>query len=91
MTWLVSFNQIRERDALAAEYLYFMSCYAQQDVPNTLLPSGSSSKQQTEALGTLKAYALITLREGQNSYYIHRLVRLAVQNWLMKQEKLHVC
>ena len=91
MTWLVSFNQIRKRDALAAEYLYFMSCIAQQDVPDSLLPTGSSLKQETEALGTLKAYAFITPREGQDSYYIHRLVRLVVQNWLKEREELHVC
>ena len=81
LTWLISFRQIQQYDLLAAEYLYFMSCLAQQDIPHSLLPSASKSKEVI-AIGTLKAYAFITPRKGGNSYDIHRLVQVAVRNWL---------
>ena len=78
LTWLISFRKIQQYDRVAAEYLYFMSCVAQQDIPYSLLPPASNSK---ESIGTLKAYAFIT-RKGGNSYDIHRLVQIAVRNWL---------
>jgi tetratricopeptide (TPR) repeat protein len=81
LTWLISFRQIQQYDLLAAECLYFMSCVAQQDIPHSLLPSASKSKE-VMAIGTLKAYAFITPRKRGNSYDIHRLVQIAVRNWL---------
>ena len=40
-TWLISFEQIRRRDPLAADYLSFMACVEPKDVPQSLLPPGS--------------------------------------------------
>jgi hypothetical protein len=78
-TWLISFHQISSRDPLAEEYLYFMSCVAQQDIPRSLLPLATMRKE-LEAIGTLKAYAFITKRDGRDSYDIHRLVQIAMRN-----------
>jgi len=86
-TWLISFRQIQKYDLLAAEYLYFMSCVAQRDIPHSLLPSASKLRK-AQAIGTLKAYAFITVHEGGNSYDIHRLVQIAVRNWLRKTGEL---
>lgn len=47
--------------------------------------------QATEAIGTLKAYAFIAQREGQDSLDMHRLVRLAMQNWLEEKGELKRC
>jgi tetratricopeptide (TPR) repeat protein len=80
-TWLISFRQISSRDQLAEEYLCFMSCVAQQDIPFSLLPPATKRKQ-LEAIGTLSSYAFITKRNGQDSYEIHRLVQIAMHNWL---------
>jgi tetratricopeptide (TPR) repeat protein len=80
-TWLISFRQISTRDPLAKKYLSFMSCVAQQDVPHSLLPL-ATKREGLEAIGTLKAYSFITQRDSQDSYYIHRLVRIAMRNWL---------
>jgi len=80
-TWLISFRQISSRDQLAEEYLCFMSCVAQQDIPLSLLPPATKLKQ-LEAIGTLSSYAFITKRNGQDSYEIHRLVQIAMHNWL---------
>jgi hypothetical protein len=43
-TWLISFRQISSRDPLAKEYLCFMSCVAQQDIPRSLLPLATKHK-----------------------------------------------
>ena len=86
-TWLISFHQISSRNPLAEEYLYFMSCVAQQDIPRSLLPPATKRKE-LEAIGTLKAYAFITNRDGQDSYDIHRLVQIAVRNCLKTRNEL---
>jgi hypothetical protein len=36
-TWLISFEQIRHRDPLAAEFLSFMACIDQKDVPQSFV------------------------------------------------------
>jgi tetratricopeptide (TPR) repeat protein len=84
LTWLISFRQIQQNDNLAAEYLFFMSCIAGQSIPHSLLPSlpTASKLKQSKAIGTLKAYAFVTSREGGKLYDIHRLVQLSVRNWL---------
>ncbi|KID85971.1 kinesin light chain [Metarhizium guizhouense ARSEF 977] len=88
-TWLISFHHISKHDPLAAEYLKFMSLLAEKDIPKSLLPTARKIKA-LEAIGTLKAYAFITQREGQDSFDMHRLVRLAMQNWL-ENEGLKSC
>jgi len=88
-TWLISFRQILNCDSLAADYLRIMSCLAQEDIPYSLLPPATKARK-TEAIGTLNAYAFITQRKGQNSYDIHRLVQVAVRNWLKEQGELNL-
>jgi len=80
-TWLVSFEQIQKRNPLAADYMAFMSCISGQDIPWSLLPPASLINK-TEALGTLKAFAFIKERTSRESYDMHRLVHIAMQNWL---------
>ena len=86
-TWLISFRQISEHDPLAEEYLCFMSCVAQQDIPSSLLPP-ATRRRELEAIGTLRAYAFITKRDGRDSYDIHRLVQIAMRNWLKTRNEL---
>ena len=50
-TWLISFEQIQKRAPLAADYMAFISCIGEQDIPPNLLPLTSES-DKTEALGT---------------------------------------
>jgi tetratricopeptide (TPR) repeat protein len=86
-TWLISFEQIQVRDPLAADYMAFMSCIKEQDIPRDLLPP-ASELEKTEALGTLKAFGFIKERVSGASYDMHRLVHIAMQNWLnLKDEK----
>ncbi len=87
-TWLVSFDQIQRRDQLAANYLSFMACIEPKDIPKSLLPPGSSRKQEVDAIGTLTAYSFVNKRPADECFDIHRLVHLATRNWLQKEKLL---
>lgn len=90
-TWIISFDQIRMQDPLAARILSFISCILRENIPVSLLPLGNSEVEQTKSIGTLTAYAFITKREDQRqkdeSYDTHRLVHLATQNWLKMNQQ----
>ncbi|KAH8587674.1 hypothetical protein B0O99DRAFT_694230 [Bisporella sp. PMI_857] len=84
-TWLISFEQIRHHDLLAADYLSFIACIDSKDIPQSLLPAGQSRKRETDAIGTLKAYSFIIKRSADQFFDLHRLVHLATRNWLRQQ------
>jgi hypothetical protein len=88
-TWLISFEQIRERDALAAEYLSFMACVDPRDIPQSLLPPGPSRKKEMDAISTLYAYSFVNRRPADVALDLYRLVHLATRNWLRKERLLN--
>ncbi|KAM0254840.1 hypothetical protein ACHAQJ_006381 [Trichoderma viride] len=82
---------IRQASAyMAAKYLQFISFLAEKDIPKSLLPEAKKIEAM-DAIGTLKAYAFITEHEGKDSFDMHRLVRLATQNWLENRGELKTC
>ncbi|EDO03145.1 hypothetical protein SS1G_05625 [Sclerotinia sclerotiorum 1980 UF-70] len=85
-TWLISFEQIRYRDPLAADYLSFMACIDPKDIPQSLLPAGRSRKKEIDAIGTLDAYSFIIKRVADQALDLHRLVHLATRNWLQQND-----
>ncbi|EAU37851.1 predicted protein [Aspergillus terreus NIH2624] len=87
-TWLISFEQIRRRDPLAADYLSFMACVEPKDIPQSLLPPGPTRKKEMDAIGTLNAYSFVTRRPADMVLDLHRLVHLATRNWLRMEEQL---
>lgn len=87
-TFLISFEHIRRRDSLSAEYLLFVACISPKDVPQSLLLPGLSRKKEIDALGTLNAYSFITRHSGALVFDVHRLVHLATRNWLKNEELL---
>jgi tetratricopeptide (TPR) repeat protein len=87
-TWLISFEQIRHRDPLAADYLSFMCCINPKAIPQSLLPLGPSRKKELEAIGTLNAYSFVSKRPADLALDLHRLVHLATRNWLRKEKLL---
>ena len=44
-TWLISFEQIRQLNPLATEYLSFMACIDWKDIPQSLLPDDAVLKR----------------------------------------------
>lgn len=93
-TWLISFEQVRKRDPLAADYLSFMACVDAKEIPQSLLPPGPSRKKEIDAMGTLQGYSFITKGSAGSSnpvdsaVNIHRLVHMATRNWLRTENLL---
>jgi len=98
-TWLISFDQISRDNKLAAQYLTFMCFLAEKEVPASLLPpEGDNSEadddheiERDEAIGILKAYGFILERTESSSFDLHRLVRLAMRNWLKHGSEWENC
>jgi tetratricopeptide (TPR) repeat protein len=86
-TWLISFIQICRQDKLAWEYLSFMACLVRQNIPRSLLPVAPSKKQAIDAIGTLTAYSFITKHKFNDLFDMHRLVHIAMRNWLKQENK----
>jgi tetratricopeptide (TPR) repeat protein len=89
-TWLISFEQVRRLDPLAADYLSFMACIVPKNIPQSILPPGPSRKEETEAIGTLDAYSFVSKPSLDNTLEVHRLVQLATRNWLRSENRWHV-
>jgi tetratricopeptide (TPR) repeat protein len=89
-TWLISFEQVRRQDLLALEYLSFMACLTQENIPQSLLLPGASRNKEVKAIGTLTAYSFITKRVTGELFDMHRLVYLATRNWLRSQNQLSI-
>ena len=85
-TWKISMDVISERNALAAETLYFMAMIDRQAIPRSLLPQDTDVPLDIiEALGVLQAFSLIKSVAKGESYQMHRLVQLSTQRWLETQ------
>ncbi|KAJ6194501.1 kinesin light chain [Bipolaris maydis] len=65
-TWVVSFSQLRERDAFAADLLEFISCIEWKAVPRSLLPKKDSEEEMESAIGTLCGYSFLVRRDSDN-------------------------
>lgn len=83
-TWLISFAHISSNNPLASQYLQFMSFLSEKNIPSSILPPEDELETQ-EAIGVLQAYGFVTVREDRECVDMHRLVRLAIRNWLEKK------
>ncbi|OQD99672.1 hypothetical protein PENVUL_c063G06880 [Penicillium vulpinum] len=86
-TWLTSFDQIRRQNLLATNYLCFMACIKEKDIPISLLPPASSVEQK-KAIGVLTSYSFVRVRPEDSRLDMHRLVHLATRNWLQSVDSL---
>ncbi|KAI8622908.1 TPR-like protein [Xylariaceae sp. FL1651] len=86
-TWLISFEYISQHDLQAADYLKFICFLAEKDIPLSLLPVASRIKM-IKAVSTLQAYTFIVERSTPDVFDVHRLVRLAIKNWLQEKGEL---
>lgn len=91
-TWLISFEQIRRQDHLATDYLSFMACLSEKNIPQSLLPQAPSMKKMVDALGILTGYSFVRKQSDSNTtdplYDMHRLVHLATRKWLRIENSL---
>lgn len=88
-TWIISFKYIKMHVPQAAELLSLMSIMDAQAIPEFLLPQGEDAISFEKALGTLEAFSFISTRKQSHGslqhcrlFDLHRLVRLAIRNWL---------
>ncbi|KIM98305.1 hypothetical protein OIDMADRAFT_202122, partial [Oidiodendron maius Zn] len=88
ITWLISFEQIRQKNLLEAEFLSFIACVDPNNVPQSLLPPAHSRKKEIDAIRTLDAYSFIIKHSADGAFDIHQLVHLAIRGWLRKEKKL---
>ena len=87
-TWQISFDRIREQDRVSADLLSHMSMFDKQSIPEFLLRMELTDDELNEALETLLRYAVIHMEVDQSSFSMHRLVQLAIKEWLRTQGKL---
>jgi hypothetical protein len=83
-TWLISFEQIRRHDALAADYLLFMACVDRNDIPLALLLTARPHEQGIHAVATLNAYSLITKQTAESALDLYRIVHVLTRNGLQE-------
>lgn len=93
-TWLTSFVQILRQDRLAADYLSFMACIKEKDIPISILP-WAPELEQKRAIGLLSSYSFVRVRHQDARLDMHRLVHLATRNWhqsgnYLQRWQLHV-
>lgn len=69
-----------------------MACLREKNIPFSLLPEARSRKECVDAIGVLKGYAFIRQQtDPQNHetlYDMHRLIHVAIRNWLSKNDHL---
>lgn len=83
-TWLVSFEQIRRSDPVAADLITFISFIQPKAIPRSLLPPCQSKERMTRAIGTLCAYSFLSNRGENKVFDMHSLVHMATQIWVRR-------
>jgi len=86
-TLIISINQIKNKAPKAVEILSLVAFVDQHEIPKGLIQAKVKSPLDfTKALGTLKAFSLITANERGN-FSLHRLVQLVLRKWLIIEAK----
>ncbi|KAI5460666.1 hypothetical protein BGZ63DRAFT_488681 [Mariannaea sp. PMI_226] len=91
-TWIISFNQIKQRNPFDSGVLSFISLFHWQAIPREFVEDYCRRIQSecadtieaakiTKALGTLKAFSFITEDKDRN-INMHRLIQLVTRKWL---------
>jgi tetratricopeptide (TPR) repeat protein len=89
-TLSLSIGQVRQSNAIAAEYLYFAACVDRKDIPLDLLEAASPQARE-DAIMILDRYALVTRRPAESAFDVHRLVHQALREQRQVQGQLYEC
>ncbi|CAL5870085.1 uncharacterized protein PFLUO_LOCUS4319 [Penicillium psychrofluorescens] len=84
LTWLISFNKIRDSNPCAARMLEFMSFIEPKAIPRYILPPLNTAERQF-ATDMLCGYAFVTKRDDGNMFDMRDLVQLSTRLWLQKE------
>ncbi|KAJ0414986.1 hypothetical protein BJY00DRAFT_294203 [Aspergillus carlsbadensis] len=83
-TFIVSIDQIKERDPKAVDILSLIAFLDRNKIPKSLVQYKVKRPiELAKALGTLKAFSLIVATDGKGNFSVHRLVQLVLRKWLM--------
>ena len=85
LTWQISFDQINGENPPAAELLSLMSLLDRQGIPQDLLREKDEEDLYFErCLAPLEEFSLITVEDNGRSFQMHRLVQIAIREWLVR-------
>ena len=84
-TWKIGFDQIEAQCRPAADLLSLMAVLEPQGVPRDLVEHFQTGNNQVHSRSTetLLAYSFITAGPGNEMFYMHRLVQLAIRRRLV--------
>lgn len=86
-TWKISFDKIREHYPRAAEIMSLMAVMDRQSIPEMLLKNDDERETDFKiSIAPLRSFSLIQSEMSQTSFEVHRLVHLAVQQWLRHEK-----
>ncbi|KAI1392353.1 uncharacterized protein F4822DRAFT_436211 [Hypoxylon trugodes] len=83
---ILSFEQIRKSDGVAADLLAFLSCIEPKAIPQSILP-GAQSEETEYAIGTLCGYTFLVRRGENNVFDMHNLVHIATRIWIRQSRR----
>jgi tetratricopeptide (TPR) repeat protein len=86
-TLSLSMSQVRQSNAVAADYLFIAACVYQTDISLDLLEA-ASLRAREDAIKVLDRYALITRRPAESALDVHRLVHHALRNRMVAEGRL---
>ncbi|KFG80287.1 hypothetical protein MANI_027426 [Metarhizium anisopliae] len=89
-TWKISFDMIRRSWPRAADILCLMAVLDRQGVPERLLKCQTELEAEFKrSLGRLKAFSLISATKVEGDLGMHRLVQLAVREWITRDQEIY--
>ncbi|KAF2675782.1 kinesin light chain [Lentithecium fluviatile CBS 122367] len=86
-TLLISLDQIRRSDPLAAECMFLAASVDRKDIPLDVLEA-PLPREREAAIRILNSYGLVTRRPAESALDVHQLVHSALRGWLQRQERL---
>ncbi|KAK2016325.1 hypothetical protein LZ32DRAFT_645162 [Colletotrichum eremochloae] len=97
-TWIVSFEQIKQRNSSASNVLSFISLFDRQAIPEDLVAKyysmyepeklhTSATAEIIKSLGTLTAFSFIK-KATDGTFDMHRLIQLVTRKWLVNERRL---
>jgi len=84
ITTLISLKDVSRQNPMAANCLFFMARVDRKDVLVQLLPTAPSSPVKT-TVDLLSTYAILIKRPASSAVELHRLVHLAIRNYLQER------
>jgi citrate lyase synthetase len=86
-TLTLSISQVRQSNAVAADFLFLTACADRKDIPFDLLDAASPQARE-DAIKVLDRYALVIRRPAESALDVHRLVHDALRKRLKAEGRL---